>query len=226
MTLPRSHPRLLDKPVFWEPRAHSYSGRLSTAKSRREQAASCHLDCTEAHLSPRGPQSSGALQSLRTPTQTADFTGRPAPRKGSNSGHRRSRGLVGPSPTCSRRRLDAGNPRREAEQHVRTQELGSAFYPLSAVDPPRSGSHPPPPPPQAACGKPTPTSGTELTSRLHQDAATPTTDRGYIWDIQVTAGKGLRPTCIWWHSRQEPGTSSFLVPGNTDVKLSGFQGKD
>lgn len=81
---------------------------------------------------------------------------------------------------CRHRRLDAENATREPEQHVRSQEFGSAFYLQSALDPPRRrGSrasllpHLTSPPPQDACGKPTPTSRTELTLWLRQDEATP-----------------------------------------------------
>lgn len=65
----------------------------------------------EAHFSPGGPKSSGALKSLRTPIQTTNFAGRPArPERGPIPGHRRGR-RHGPSPTltCRRGRLDAEN---------------------------------------------------------------------------------------------------------------------
>ena len=121
----------------------------------------------------------------------------PCPERGPIPGHRRSRG---PSPTltCRHRRLDAENATREPEQHVRSQEFGSAFYLQSALDPPRRrGSrasllpHLTSPPPQDACGKPTPTSWTELTLWLHQDEATPLPQLTgvRIWDLQATAGK-------------------------------------
>lgn len=119
----------------------------------------------------------------------------PHPERGPIPGHRRGRGHVGPSPslTCRRRRLGAENATREPEQHVRTQEFGSAFYPLSALDPPRRWSRAPhhlTSAPGLLCQAHTYIwDRADLAAAPERCHSPSTIDRGYIWDMQATAGK-------------------------------------
>lgn len=117
------------------------------------------------------------------------------PERGPIPGHRRGRGLVRPSPTltCRRRKLDAENTTREPEQHVRTPEFGSAFYPLLALDPPRRGSRAPhhltSAPRRLWQAHTYIWNRADLVAAPRRCHSPSTIDRGYIWDVQVTPGK-------------------------------------